>query len=30
MLSVIGNLVSYGLGDWADDEEDEWNKDKGD
>ena len=30
MLSVIGNLVSYGLGDWADEEEDEWNKDKGD
>ena len=30
MLTVIGNLTSYVLGDWADDEEDEWRKDKGD
>lgn len=30
MLCVIGNLTSYVLGDWADDEEDEWRKDKGD
>lgn len=30
MLCVIGNLASYVLGDWADDEEDEWRKDKGD
>lgn len=30
MLCVIGNLVSYVLGDWADREEDEWLKDKGD
>ena len=30
MLCVVGTLVSYTLGDWADDEEDEWRKDKGD
>ena len=30
MLCVIGNIASYVLGDWADDEEDEWRKDKGD
>jgi hypothetical protein len=30
MLCVIGNLASFVLGDWADDEEDEWRKDKGD
>lgn len=30
MLCVVGNLTSYVLGDWADDEEDEWRKDKGD
>lgn len=30
ILCVIGNLTSYCLGDWADDEEDEWRKDKGD
>lgn len=30
MLCVIGNLVSYVLGDWADREEEEWRKDKGD
>lgn len=30
MLCVIGNLVSYVLGDWADKEEDDWRKDKGD
>lgn len=30
MVCVIGNLVSYTLGGWADDEEDEWRKDKGD
>lgn len=30
MLFVVGNLVSFVFGDWADDEEDEWRKDKGD
>ena len=30
MLCVIGNISSYLLGDWADREEDEWRKDKGD
>ena len=30
MLCVVGNLVSYVLGDWADREEEEWRKDKGD
>lgn len=30
MLCIVGNLTSYVLGDWADDEEDEWRKDKGD
>ena len=30
MFLVIGNLVAFVLGDWADDEEDEWRKDKGD
>ena len=30
MLCVIGNLTSFLLGGWADDEEDEWRKDKGD
>ena len=30
MLCVVGNLASYALGDWADDEEDKWRKDKGD
>ena len=30
MLCVIGNIASYVLGDWADEEEDEWRKDKGD
>lgn len=30
MLAVIGNLITYCTGDWADDEEDEWRKDKGD
>ena len=30
MVCVIGNLTSFLLGDWADDEEDEWRKDKGD
>lgn len=29
-VAIIGNLASYCLGDWADDEEDEWKKDKGD
>lgn len=29
-VAIIGNLASYVLGDWADDEEDEWRKDKGD
>jgi hypothetical protein len=30
MLCIIGNISSYLLGDWADREEDEWRKDKGD
>ena len=30
MLVVIGNIASYLLGDWADREEEEWRKDKGD
>lgn len=30
MLCVIGNLTSYVLIGWADDEEDKWRKDKGD
>lgn len=30
MLCIVGNLTSYVLGDWTDDEEDEWRKDKGD
>lgn len=30
MLFVVGNLVSFVFGDWADDEEEEWRKDKGD
>ena len=30
MLGVVGNLSAFVLGDWADEEEDEWRKDKGD
>ena len=30
MLVIIGNISSYLLGDWADREEEEWRKDKGD
>lgn len=30
MLCVVGSISSYLLGDWADREEDEWRKDKGD
>ena len=30
MLVIVGNISSYLLGDWADREEDEWRKDKGD
>ena len=29
-VAIIGKLASFELGDWADDEEDEWRKDKGD
>jgi hypothetical protein len=30
MVCVLGNIASFVLGDWSDEEEDEWKKDKGD